>query len=396
MARVLFVNTGSEGHINPTLGVVRELVSRGEEVVYFCVEAYRERIAMTGASARTIDGQAFVRAFISGGRNYMLERINGLLLTADVVLPSVLEQIRGEHFDYVVHDSMFGCGRLLAQILKLPAISSCTSFAQTEESFDSQLESFYEEVPADIVKPIYDKYLSLTERLKVNYDVEIRSPYEAFCNPAPLTIVYTIKELQPHGEAFDQSYKFVGPSLSARLTSGNFDFAAIQGKNLIYISLGTVFNQAVEFYRLCLEALGNSGYSVVMAIGDKVQGSELGEIPPNFIVEGYVPQTDVLKHAKLFITHGGMNSTHEGLYYGVPLIVIPQGADQPVIARQVAEVGAGIPLPMQGLTAPRLREAVDLALSRASYTKCASRIGEALRNSGGYSQAADEILEYVR
>jgi glycosyltransferase, MGT family len=396
MARVLFVNTGSEGHINPTLGVVRELVSRGEEVVYFCVEAYRERIAMTGASVRTIDGQAFVRAFISGGRNYMLERINGLLLTADVVLPSVLEQIRGEHFDYVVHDSMFGCGRLLAQILKLPAISSCTSFAQTEESFNSLLESFYAEVPADIVKPIYDKYLSLTDRLKVNYDVEIRSPYEAFCNPAPLTIVYTIKELQPHGEAFDQSYKFVGPSLSARLTSGNFDFSAIQGKNLIYISLGTVFNQAVEFYRLCMEALGNSGYSVVMAIGDKVQGSELGEIPPNFIVGGYVPQTDVLQYAKLFITHGGMNSAHEGLYYGIPLIVIPQGADQPVIARQVAEVGAGVQLSMKGLTADLLREAVDHALSLPSYKKSASRIGESLRNSGGYSQAADEIMEFVR
>ncbi|MNI87504.1 hypothetical protein D3C73_1447070 [compost metagenome] len=64
----------------------------------------------TGASVRTFDGQKFIQAFISGGRNYLLERVNGLLLTADIVIPSVLEQIQGEHFDYIIHDSMFGSG----------------------------------------------------------------------------------------------------------------------------------------------------------------------------------------------------------------------------------------------------------------------------------------------
>jgi len=131
MARVLFINGGSEGHINPTIAVVQELISRGEEVVYFSIEAFRERIEKTGADVRTFDGQKFLKAFISGGRNYLTERINGLLHTADIVIPSVLEQIQGEQFDYIIHDSMFGCGRLLSQILKLPAINSCTSFAQT-------------------------------------------------------------------------------------------------------------------------------------------------------------------------------------------------------------------------------------------------------------------------
>lgn len=136
MARVLFINAGSEGHINPTLPVVEELISRGEEVVYFSIEAFRERIEKTGATVRTIDDQKFIKAFLSGGRNYLQERINGLLHTADVVIPSVLEQIEGEHFDYIIHDSMFGCGHLIAQILKLPSINSCTSFAQDEKSFE--------------------------------------------------------------------------------------------------------------------------------------------------------------------------------------------------------------------------------------------------------------------
>lgn len=394
MSRVLFINGGSEGHINPTLGVVQELISCGEEVVYFTIEAFRERIEKTGATVRTFDGEKFIKAFISGGRNYLLERINGLLRTVDIVIPSVLEQIKGEHFDYIIHDSMFGCGHLLAKILKLPAINSCTSFAQTKASFDKMLEQLSKEIPTEIVKRIYDEFQSLTGMVKGKYDVEIHSPYEVFCNPAPLTIVYTTREFQPFGEAFDKTYKFVGPSISSRLKQDNFDLAAIKGKSPIYISLGTVFNRAVDFYKLCFEAFGNSNHTVVMSIGQQTPLIDLGEIPQNFIVKKYVPQTEVLKYTKLFITHGGMNSTNEGLYYGVPLIVIPQSADQPIIAGQVANIGAGIKLQMQSLNANQLREAADHVLNDPSFHKAVSSIRESFQKSGGYHQAVDEIFEF--
>lgn len=89
-----------------------------------------------------------------------------------------------------------------------------------------------------------------------------------------------------------------------------------------------------------------------------------------------------------------MNSAHEGLYYGVPLIVIPQSADQPVIAKQVAHIGAGIQLQMQSLTANQLREAVDHVLS-SSFVEAAADIRESFRKSGGYRQAVDEIFQFI-
>ncbi|MBJ6362611.1 macrolide family glycosyltransferase [Paenibacillus sp. GCM10012307] len=394
MARVLFVSAGSEGHINPTIGVVQELVSRGEEVVYVTIEAFRERMEKAGASVRTFDDQKFIKAFISGGRDYLLERVNGLLLTADIVIPSILEQIKGEHFDYMIHDSMFGCGRLLAQILKLPAISSCTTFAQTKESFDSMLKPSIADVPAEILRPIHDKFHKLTATLQKQYDVEIHSPYEVFCNPAPFTIVYITKEFQPDGEGFDETYKFVGPSISSRLTNEHFDFAAIRETSPIYISLGTVFNQALDFYKLCFQAFGDTDHTIVMSVGNRTRISDLGEIPNNFIVQNYVPQTEVLPYTKLFITHGGMNSTNEGLYYGIPLLVLPQSADQPLIAKQVEHIGAGISLQMQSLTASRLREAADQVLAGPSFRAAAEKISDSLRKSGGYHQAVDEIFKF--
>ncbi|MED1410992.1 MULTISPECIES: macrolide family glycosyltransferase [Bacillus] len=395
MARVLFINAGSEGHINPTLQVVEELISRGEEVVYFSIEAFRGRIEKTGATVRTIDDQKFLKAFLSGGRNYLSERINGLLHTADVIIPSVLEQIEGEQFDYIIHDSMFGCGRLIAQILKLPAINSCTSFSQDEKSFERMLDHLSKNIPAEVHDRIHNDFQKLTKGIAEKYGVDIQSPYEVFCNPAPLTIVYTIKEFQPFGDTFDETFKFVGPSISTQVKNEGFDFTAIEEKSLIYISLGTVFNEANDFYKLCIKAFEYSEQTIVMSIGSKTKTSDLGEIPENFIVKNYVPQTDLLTYTKLFITHGGMNSTHEGLYNGVPLIVIPQSADQPVIAKQVESLGAGVQLQMQGLSDIQLREGVELVLNNPSFKEAALDMKESFRKSGGYKQAVDEIFTFI-
>lgn len=132
-----------------------------------------------------------------------------------------------------------------------------------------------------------------------------------------------------------------------------------------------------------------------MSIGNKTKISDLGNIPKNFIVKNYVPQTKLLAYAKLFITHGGMNSTHEGLYNGIPLIVIPQSANRPVIAKQVENLGAGIKLSMKELTEEQLRESVEIVLNNPSFKEAALNLKESFRKVGGYKQAVDEITTFA-
>ncbi|WEG12592.1 glycosyltransferase [Pullulanibacillus sp. KACC 23026] len=398
MARVLLINGGSEGHINPTLGVVQELIRRGEEVVYFTMEPFRDRVEPTGADVITYDAGKFIEALSAGKVSpWSLNpwgQVAGLLRTADIVIPSFLEQTKGKQFDYIIHDSKFGCGHLIAQTLDLPAINSCTSFAFQRNNFDHFQDHLSRRFTEDMNELAQQEFQQQVTHVQAKYNVRVESTYEVFFNPAPLTLVYTSKHFQPDGESFDESYKFVGPSVASR-SHGQFDFSHVDLDNLIYISLGTVAGQAIDFYKLCFEAFATTKYTVILSIGRQTQIEELGDIPANFAVYNYVPQLEVLQHAKVFITHGGMNSTSEGLYYGVPLIVIPQQSiDQPVIARRVAEIGAGIHLNQEDLMAGELREATRQVLEDPSFKQVCMDVRDSFREAGGYDRAVEEIFAF--
>jgi len=136
-------------------------------------------------------------------------------------------------------------------------------------------------------------------------------------------------------------------------------------------------------------------YQVVLSVGHKTPLSSLGDIPPKFIVQNYVPQLEILQRANVFISHGGMNSVSEALYYGVPLLVIPQSADQPWVAKRVAQLGAGKLLPRTRATPGTLQRITGEILTNPSYAQASVHIGETLRQAGGYQCAADEIQRFI-
>ena len=133
---------------------------------------------------------------------------------------------------------------------------------------------------------------------------------------------------------------------------------------------------------------------MVLSVGEQTVLGQLGSIPPNFIVRQNVPQLEILQRTSLFITHAGMNSASEALYYGVPLLAIPEANDQPYVARQIVQLGAGISLSPKRVTAPRLRHLAETILADASYARASANIGESLRQAGGFLTAVEEIQRF--
>jgi MGT family glycosyltransferase len=194
-------------------------------------------------------------------------------------------------------------------------------------------------------------------------------------------------------KTFDDSYVFVGPSIRPQ-TPENSPITRSAERPTLYISLGTVNNEEPQFFKQCLEVFGNSEWQVVMAIGERFDVTQLGEIPTNVNVAPYHPQLAVLAHTDVFITHGGMNSTMEALSFGIPLVVIAQMPEQTVTAERVATLGIGIALDKLSLTNEELRDAVYRVLNEPSFREEAAKMQAAIKASGGYKQAADEIIRY--
>jgi MGT family glycosyltransferase len=206
-------------------------------------------------------------------------------------------------------------------------------------------------------------------------------------------IVYTIADLQPG--KLDASYHFIGASIGERPPST--DFPPITERPLVYISLGTINNKNTEFYRQCFEAFGGLPGKFVLAAGKNTAIETLGQIPENFIVRNSVPQLKVLEKADLFITDAGMNSVHESLWNGVPMVCIPQQLEQAIVANQVAANGAGLTLaanpPFGVVSTDELRSSVDSILAeRQAFQEKTQQLGDRLRSAGGAQRAADIIL----
>ena len=214
-------------------------------------------------------------------------------------------------------------------------------------------------------------------------------------NHEDLNIVFTSRYFQPHADDFDESFVFVGPSIAER--DERLDFSLDFGNGpLVYISLGTILNINVPFYQCCFEAFGGTEKRIVLSTGADMDLDSLGTVPENFVVRSYVPQLEILKRADLFITHGGMNSVSEGLWYGVPLVVIPQGSDQYLVARRVETLKAGVALDKRRLTPEALRQAVNsIALDKGLRANIET-IQASFREAGGFERAADKVMRATR
>ena len=167
-----------------------------------------------------------------------------------------------------------------------------------------------------------------------------------------------------------------------------------QGRPVVYATMGTVVNKVQNPLRTLLEGLREEPVDLVMTVGRDKDPEAFGPQPPHIHVERYIPQTLLFPRCDLAILHGGYNSVTSALSHGLPLIVMPVGADQPMNAARCQELGVAQVLHPLEATPTQLRDAVREVLSNPSYREAARRYQQESASLPGLGEAV-RLVEQV-
>ncbi len=367
----------AHGHTNPTLRVVKELTEAGHQVYYFSFEMFREKIEQAGAEFIGCDGYDFEMEDkenadrVGKDKAFATELLVSSTLALDEMTTRKVEEIRP---DIVVSDSVAFWGKLVAMKHGLPYVSSTTTFA-----FNRHSAKYMKESPLDTAKMLLTmpKVNKQIKRLREK-GYPVKGILDIVQNDNDTnTIVYTSTYFQPCAESFSDRYHFTGPSIRP-ITEP----VAKTAEKTVYISMGTV-NQNREFYRNCIHVLGQTDWQVIISMGTNTEHFE--DLPKNVQIHETVDQMAVLSIADAFVTHCGMNSASEGLYFQVPLVLFPQTAEQGAVAKRTEELGAGIML--KSISEEDILDAVSTVLTDPACKENAVRISESFRACGGAAEA---------
>jgi len=383
-AHIAFMAAPAHGHVNPSLALVRELTERGHRVTFAINADFAPHVEAAGATAVLYES-TFPAIDAADDEWPDDDPVAGMRLFLDEckhTLPQIEAAYADDRPDVMVYDIGGFPAPLLGARWGVPAIQLSSThvayegfeedmgFESTPEmrAFDQEFEDFVAAQDVDLTAT----------------DVRQR--------PKRCLVALT-RSFQLRGERVGDNYTFVGPSIVSRDMHGEWTPAG--DRPVVLVSLGSAYNNQPAFYRTVAEAFGGLEWQVVMSIGRFFDASELGELPPNVEAHQWVPQLEVLSHASAFVTHAGMGSTMEGLYYGVPLIAVPQAVEQPLNAARIAELGLGEHLPMDEVTPEALRAALSRVSSDPRVAERLAAMRKEIEQAGGPCRAADIVESYL-
>jgi MGT family glycosyltransferase len=143
----------------------------------------------------------------------------------------------------------------------------------------------------------------------------------------------------------------------------------------VYFTLGTIFNmESGDLFTRVLDGLRDLPINVVVTVGNEIDPEEFGPQPPNISIRRYIAQEAILPRCKMVVSHGGSGSVTGALMHGLPMVVIPMGADQPLNAARCVQLGVGRMLDPIAATPDSVRGAVSDVLADSSYRHAAERL----------------------
>jgi UDP:flavonoid glycosyltransferase YjiC (YdhE family) len=162
----------------------------------------------------------------------------------------------------------------------------------------------------------------------------------------------------------------------------------------VYVTLGTVFNRNIAVFSAILEGLSREAVNVVVTVGHDNDPASLGPQPGNVYVERYVDQSLLLPHVDVVVTHGGSGSMLGALAHGLPMLIVPQGADQFRNADRCVAHGAGRRLLPAELSPDSVRTEVRVLLDQPTHRETARRFQKEIEQMPGPDEAVT-LLEHL-
>jgi MGT family glycosyltransferase len=391
MAKILFFNIPGYGHVTPSLPIVAELTRRGHSLVYFVTETFRPAVEAAGAQYRETPGvedDYFDARSLSGSVPTSVAA--ALMATAQDILPALLEQARAEQPDAILFDATCPWGYIAAHALGVPNAASLALMPPAPPGVMLNLQML--RLAAPVLLHGFREGIEANRRARAvarQYGVRPLGSTELMLAPGDLSLCTTSREFVAYASKVPDSIHFVGWTIRETTSDEPLPFEG--GRPLIYCSLGTLNNKQAAVFQTLIKAFTPMNADVLISTGNHFSTGSFGTLPANIVVRPWVAQTEVLKYAALFVSHGGLNSVHDSLYRGVPMLLVPQQAEQTLNGLRVVQLGAGLQLKHSQVNPESLRRAANQIIGDSHYREAAQRTGDTFRAAGGAVRAADLV-----
>jgi MGT family glycosyltransferase len=381
--RFLFAVPPLTGHVNPTVGVASELARRGHKVAWVGQRAFLEPLLRRGSQIFTAEDEAFAARLEQARREWL--GLHGaaalrflweefIVPLGHAMVPGVEAAAKRFRPHVIVSDQQVLAAPVVARRRGIPWATSATTSAEFTRPLAGMplVEEWVRELIGDF---------QLDHGIEDLIDLRFSDH---------LVLAFSTSALIGDTSFFPDHFAFVGPALR-RPSAGDFPWAWLDeggGRPAVLVSLGTIDGPAGErFFRVAADAVRDLDVRAVFV----APPGTVPDPPPNVLVREHVPQLTLLKRMSAVVSHGGHNTVCEALAGGLPLVVAPIRADQPVIARQVEAAGAGITVRYGRARAGELRSALAAVLEQDAYREAAARVSESFAAAGGAAHAADRL-----
>lgn len=365
--RVLFTTLPQVGHFHPLIPIARALRQAGHDVAFACPASFVAWVEAAGFDAFPAGfddrGQPIRALFPGVARVPALESGPWVVLNAfigvygAVMATELLALCRAWVPDLLVRESTEFGGCVAAEALGLPHASVRTGGLSSAYA----LRGHYGAALAPLreragLAPDPDNAMPFRYLHLVAEPPGFAQPGDA---PAPTTHLLRPESAEPPGE-------LPPPWL-----------AGLPARATIYATLGTIFGVSPagrETFAAILAALRDEPYTLILTVGRDIDPEDYGPQPDNVRIERYIPQDQLLPRCDLVVCQGGFGTVTGALRAGLPLVVIPFGADQPLNAARCASLGVGVTIGPEARTAEAIRAAVRAVLADPAYGANAARV----------------------